>query len=301
MMNFKTPARTYIPFSSFVSALLFVVFLMAFSPAKAIDPDKRTPIISLPDTTSIYKTLLNDDTDDLMEDHPAADLYNNIWTSTRLNPYKIHIDSLPDSVKICLREFRLPTPGHITSHFGPRRYRFHYGIDLKLQTGDSVVSAFTGKVRIIDYDARGYGHYVVIRHDNGLETVYAHLSRVLVALDQTVEAGEVIALGGNTGRSTGSHLHFEVRFLGNAMNPARLFDFREGTPLMADYVITKKNSFYYQKEVAALSAARYYKVRSGDTLSHIARRNGTSVAAICRLNGISPNRVLRIGQTLRVR
>lgn len=267
----------------------------------AKDPDNRTMTISLPDTTNIYRTLLNDDTDDLMEDHPASDLYNNIWTSTRLNPYRIPVDSLPDSVVICIREFRLPTPGHVTSHFGTRRFRFHYGIDLKLNTGDPVVSAFAGKVRIIDFEARGYGHYVVIRHDNGLETVYAHLSRVLVALDQTVEAGEVIGLGGNTGRSTGPHLHFEVRFLGNALNPARLFNFEDGTPLVADYVITKKNSFYYQKEVAALSAARFYKVRRGDTLSHIARRNGTSIAALCRLNGISPNRVLRIGQRLRVR
>jgi murein DD-endopeptidase MepM/ murein hydrolase activator NlpD len=164
-----------------------------------------------------------------------------------------------------------------------------------------VVAAFPGKIRIIDYDHRGYGHYVVIRHDNGLETVYAHLSRVLVTHDQTVTGGELIALGGNTGRSTGSHLHFEIRFLGNALNPARLIDFNTGSPFLAEYVITKRNSFYYQKEVKAMAAAKYYKVRSGDTLSHIARRNGTSVNALCRLNKISPNKVLRIGQSIRVR
>lgn len=268
----------------------------------ANDPDKTDVIhINSVDTTNIYHELLNDETDDLMEDHPANDIYNNIWTCERLNPYKIPIDSIPDSVKIDFSTYCPPVIGYITSNFGPRRYRFHYGTDIKLQVGDTVVSSFTGKVRIIDYERKGYGHYVVIRHDNGLETVYAHLSKVLVSLDQQVSAGEPIALGGNTGRSTGSHLHYEMRFLGNAMNPAKIVDFVSGTPLEEEYYITKSKTFYHQKELKEMAAAKYYKIRSGDNLSRIASRNGTTVKTLCRLNNISANKILRIGQTLRVR
>lgn len=282
--------------------LMLALPILLSNTAYANDKDKKITSINLHnDTTNIYQELLNDETDDLMENHPADDIYNNIWTSTKLNPYKIPIDSLPDSVKIDLSTFRVPVQGHITSHFGPRRYRYHYGTDVKLNTGDTVVSSFAGKIRIIDYDRRGYGHYVVIRHDNGLETVYAHLSEILVTLDQLVTAGEPIALGGSTGRSTGPHLHYEIRFLGNAMNPAKIIDFACGSPFENEYLITKKHSFYYQKEVQAMAAAKYYKIRNGDNLGRIAARNGTSVRSLCRLNGISPKKILRIGQTIRIR
>lgn len=282
--------------------LIPALTLLLSNTATANDKDKKLTSINLRgDTTNIYQELLNDETDDLMENHPADDIYNNIWTSSKLNPYKIPIDSLPDSVNVDLSTFCVPVMGHITSHFGPRRYRYHYGTDIKLNTGDTVVSSFAGKIRIIDYDRRGYGHYVVIRHDNGLETVYAHLSEIMVTLDQVVEAGEPIALGGSTGRSTGPHLHYEIRFLGNAMNPAKIIDFACGSPFDNEYLITKKHSFYYQKEVKAMAAAKYYKIRSGDNLSRIAARNGTSVKTLCRLNGISSKKILRIGQTIRVR
>ena len=267
----------------------------------ANDKDKKIPIPPVNDTLSVYQEFLIDATDDLMENHPAGDIYNNIWTSTKLNPYKMPIDSLPDSVHIDLSQFIVPVTGYITSKFGPRRYRYHYGTDIKVQTGDTIVSSFSGKVRITDYDRHGYGNYVVIRHDNGLETVYAHLSKVLVHNDQAVAAGELIGLGGNTGRSTGSHLHYEIRFLGNAMNPEKIIDFEKGMPYMHEYLITKNESFYYQKEVKAMAAAKYYKIRNGDNLSRIAARNGTSVRRLCRLNGISANKVLRVGQRIRVR
>lgn len=301
MMNFSKQCTRFVDSFFSKTALLTAVLLLALNTATANDPDKKIPVISLPDTTNIYQNLLNDDSDDLMENHPASDLYNNIWTSTRLNPYKVSLDSLPDSVRINLAEFHVPVKGFITSQFGPRRYRFHYGTDLKLCTGDSVVASFSGKIRITDYDHRGYGNYVVIRHDNGLETVYAHLSKVLVVNDQQVAAGEVIALGGNTGRSTGPHLHFEMRFLGNALNPAKVIDFNSGQPFLADYVITKKQSFQYQKQVKAMVAAKYYKIRSGDNLSTIAARNGTSVSKLCKLNNISSKKLLQIGQKLRIR
>ena len=253
------------------------------------------------DSINIYERMLNDYSDDLMENHPADDLYRNIWTCEKLNPYQIPVDSIPDSVRINCTEFVMPIEGRITSKFGPRRYRYHYGTDIKLYTGDPVKVAFSGKIRIIDYERSGYGHYVVVRHNNGLETVYAHLSKVLVEHNQVVNAGDTIALGGNTGRSTGAHLHFEIRYLGNAIDPANVVDFNENKPKDDYYLITKNQTFYYQKEVQALSAARYITVRQGDTLGHIASRNGTSINTLCRLNGISSKSIIRAGQKIRVR
>ena len=120
----------------------------------------------------------------------------------------------------------MPTPSRVvTSNYGRRWGRAHKGLDIKVYIGDTIRAAFSGKVRIVGYDARGYGKYVVIRHNNGLETYYGHLSKQMVYANQTVRAGEPIALGGNTGRSTGSHLHFETRLAGVAINPALLFDF----------------------------------------------------------------------------
>ncbi len=256
------------------------------------------------DTANIYKQMFNDRTDDLMENHPADDIYNHIWTSERLNPYKIPIDSLPDTVKIDCRHFTIPVHGIVTSDFGPRRYRYHYGTDLRLNVGDTVVAAFSGRIRIVDYEARGYGHYVVIRHENGLETVYAHLSKVLVQLDQNVKSGELIALGGNTGHSTGPHLHLEVRYLGNAFNSANLINYHTGKVHNDTYLITKSKSFYYQQAVAqakkAQTRVKYYTVRRGDNLGEIAARNGTSVKNLCRLNGIKEKKLLQLGQKLRV-
>ncbi len=279
--------------------LLSVIFIIATTSASGQISEKEPGLPS--DTLNIYREMFNDLQDDLMENHPADDIYGNIWTSEKLNPYKIPIDSLPDSVRIDCRGFRIPVPGYITSNFGPRRYRYHYGTDLKLNVGDTVVSAFDGKIRIIDYEPIGYGHYIVIRHTNGLETVYAHLSEIKVEHNQDVKAGELIALGGNTGRSTGAHLHFEIRYLGNAINPALLIDFSTGLAHNNSYLITKKNSFYYQRALQQVQLAKYYKVRKGDTLGRIASKHGTSVKTLCRINGINARKVLRPGIRIRVK
>ncbi len=287
--------------------ILIICLFFSLTGFTADHDQSATSIEALKDTVTIFHEISGNEceTDETDEenDHPAGDIYNNIWTAARVNPYKTPIDSLPDSIRIDMSSYSPPTAKfvRVTSHFGTRRYRFHYGTDLKLNIGDTIYASFSGKVRIIDYERRGYGHYVVIRHDNGLETVYAHLSRVLVKHDQIVSSGFPIALGGNTGRSTGPHLHYEIRYLGNAINPYKLIDFAQGVPYEEDYLITKELSFSHQKELKALAAAQYYKVRSGDCLSVIARRYGTSVGALCRLNGISPNKIIRIGQTLRVR
>ena len=221
-------------------------------------------------------------------DNPASFLYPE-WSNENIHNYADAV--MPDSVIISMKGYCMPTDStRITDKFGyrPRRGRSHMGLDVKVRVGDTIRAAFDGKVRISRYERRGYGHFLVIRHPNGLETVYGHLSKKLVEENDIVHAGDPIGLGGNTGRSTGSHLHFETRILGNAINPAYLFDF-PNQQATTDYYVFQKNT----REV-------YYKVKSGDTLSGIAAKHETSIANICKLNGISRNAVLKIGKTLRV-
>lgn len=235
----------------------------------------------------------------LINHHPADSIYRFIWTDERVNPYGTMFDSLKDDVHIPMAGFRLPAPGYVTSPYGWRRNRMHKGTDIKVQVGDSIHCAWDGQVRIVGWDPRGYGYFVVVRHNNGLETVYGHLSRPLVDEYEPVKAGYVLGLGGNTGRSTGSHLHFELRYLGEAINPEHVINFASGELRNKDeYVIGIKAM---KQARAAAAAMKYHKVRSGDTLSGIAKKYGTSVKALCRLNGIKETKVLQIGQKLRVR
>ena len=255
---------------------------------------------------------------------PASALYED-WD----NIYAHRPTELPDSFRIDLRDFCMPTPSRvITSNFGPRWGRQHKGLDIKVYIGDTIRSAFSGKVRIVRYEPKGYGKYVVIRHNNGLETIYGHMSKQLVHENQEVRAGEPIGLGGNTGRSTGSHLHFETRLCGVALNPAVLFDFRNQDVIGDEYVYRKStynrdaaqanrlrgaNGLYgydpadvnspnqgksYDKRYASANT-RYHKVKKGETLSAIARKHNISVSALCKLNRISKNVRLRPGQILK--
>ena len=233
-------------------------------------------------------------------EYPALSLYPN-WNNQYVHAYGNAI--IPDTYTIDLTGFHMPTPStKITSPFGPRWRRMHNGLDLKVNIGDTIVAAFDGKVRIVKYERRGYGKYVVIRHDNGLETVYGHLSKQLVEENQLVKAGEVIGLGGNTGRSTGSHLHFETRFLGIAINPIYMFDFPKQDIVADTYTFRKakgvKRAGSHDTQVAD-GTIRYHKVKSGDTLSRIAKLRGISVSTLCKLNRIKPTTTLRIGQVLR--
>ena len=235
----------------------------------------------------------------LLTHHPADSLYHFIWTDERVNPYGTMFDSLKEDVHIPMAGFVLPAPGYVTSPYGWRRYRMHKGTDIKVQIGDSIRAAWSGQVRIVGWDPRGYGYYVVIRHDNGLETIYGHLSRPLVDEYEKVPAGFVIGMGGNTGRSTGSHLHWEIRYLGEAMNPASFVDFSTGQLKNADeYVIGIKAMKQARAEQAAM---KYHNVRSGDTLSGIAKKYGTTVKRLCQLNNIRETKILQIGMKIRVR
>ena len=257
---------------------------------------------------------------------PAADLYMD-WENT----YAHRETALPDTFLIDLRGFHMPTDSRVlTSNFGSRWGRQHKGLDIKVYTGDTIRAAFSGKVRVVNYEARGYGKYVVIRHYNGLETIYGHLSKHLVIPDQDIRAGEPIGLGGNTGRSTGSHLHFETRLCGVALNPALMFDFRNQDVIGDSYTFCRstysresaqatrlrgvggsapvnndEDQLYSQnnskRSAAAASASntRFHKVQRGETLSSIARKRNTTVDAICKLNRITKTSKLRPGQILK--
>ena len=254
---------------------------------------------------------------------PSAQLYKE-WS----NKYAHRATELPDSFLINLKHFCMPTTSKvITSNFGRRWGRMHKGIDVKVYIGDTIRAAFSGKVRIVKYEARGYGNYVVIRHYNGLETIYGHMSKHLVKENQIVKAGDPIGLGGNTGRSTGSHLHFETRLCGVALNPALMFDFRnqdvtgdtymfhrdtyENESLLANKARGKSAGDDEQETAAASSKKqekrasassgdiRYHKVKRVETLSSIAKKRGTTVNKLCKLNHISKRQRIRPGQILR--
>jgi hypothetical protein len=256
-------------------------------------------IAELPDIGERYSDLGEDSGEEGII--PADDLYA-IWDNLKVNPYKIHSDSIlmNDSVYLNLKGFKYPLAKHykVTSEFGPRRYRFHHGIDLKVYKGDSILNVMDGMVRIAKRIG-AYGNLVVIRHNNGLESFYGHLSKILVKQDQIVQAGDLIGFGGSTGRSTGPHLHFELRYLGQCVNPRDLIDFDSLCIKNETLLLTHKN-FEYRKSArsSAISSGRIWTVRKGDSLGLIAKRTGTSVKRLCYLNGITTKTVIRPGRKL---
>lgn len=252
------------------------------------------------------------------EEEPEPDIYEEGWNSGFVNCYAGV--AVKDNVVLDVSKFHMPTaPSYITSPYGYRRRfrRMHKGVDLKVQIGDTIYAAFDGKVRLTKNEGRrkGYGLYVVIRHTNDMETVYGHLSKFLVQPDDYVKAGDPIALGGNTGRSTGPHLHFETRYMGYAINPSAIFDFNNHTAHTDTYTFTKQtymNARDYTPDASAYAQAssprrsnaggsKYYTIRRGDTLSRIAARHSTSVSALCRLNGLSTKSKLTVGKKIRLK
>ncbi|HLW21195.1 MAG TPA: M23 family metallopeptidase [Cyclobacteriaceae bacterium] len=226
------------------------------------------------------------------------------WDSKKINIYDFDPKDFKDTVHIKLYDpffgsnWTAPLKEtKVNSEFGFRRFRWHHGIDLKLTTGDPVFSAFDGIVRMRSYDRNGYGYYVLVRHRNGLETLYGHLSKISVEVGQEVRAGDILGLGGSTGRSTGPHLHFEIRYQGLSINPTEVFDFNYGR-LKGDVYTITSSSFDH---VIQAQEAVYHRVRSGQNLGVIARQYGVSINQITRLNGITTRSILRVGQRLRIR
>lgn len=276
------------------------------------------------DSIAIQKLLQTEELED-----PAAELYPN-WNDDQINLYGGV--ALPNEYKIDLRGFCMPTSNRIvTSKYGyrPRFRRQHKGIDINANKGDTIRAAFDGKVRVVDYQPSGYGNVVVIRHPNGLETVYGHLSKHLTKRDKVVKAGDPIGLAGDTGFSFGTHLHFETRLLGEYIDPAKLFDFanqdvtgdfyvfrgRGRGTLLGKHEANGENDSneevrYNSSESAAAKAqakrdaqqsarTRIHKVKRGETLSSIARRHGTTVAKLRRINGLRKSSKIRPGQILK--
>ena len=241
----------------------------------------------------------------LYEDlEPESEVFSICWDSPHVDAYAGSGIAIPDKQDIDVSDYCMPcTSNVITSNYGYRRRfgRMHKGIDLRAHVGDTVRAAFDGKIRLTKYERRGYGYYVVIRHPNGLETIYGHLSRFIAKEGDIVKVGDPIALGGNTGRSTGAHLHFEVRFLGLDLNPNEIFDFK-ANKIRNDIFVFRSAPYRAGTETYYSNGVTYsvYRVRKGDTLTSIARKYRTSINALCRLNKISPKRTLRIGQPIRI-
>ena len=262
---------------------------------------------SVSDEIKLKETL--DYMDDFFKDEeiPEYDLYEKYKDDQSVNPFQNAV--VPETATIDVSEYCMPTLGRITSPYGYRKRfrRMHKGIDLKVQIGDTIKAAFSGYIRLTKYERKGYGYYVVMSHRDGFETIYGHLSKFLVEPGQYVKVGDPIALGGNTGRSTGPHLHFETRYMGYAINPAAIFDFENKTTHTDTYTFTKstytqdRNYAPTRKNSSTVSAsASTYKVRKGDNLGKIARKHGTTVAAIKRLNGLKSDN-LSVGQRLKLR
>ncbi|MBQ8098256.1 MAG: peptidoglycan DD-metalloendopeptidase family protein [Bacteroidaceae bacterium] len=257
----------------------------------------------------------------------TSNLYTT-WTHDAVDAYKGA--RKPLYYKIDLRDFSMPVPSrNVTSNFGyrPRFRRQHKGIDVKLYIGDTVYAAFSGKVRIAGTGS-GYGKYVVIRHANGLETVYAHFSKHLVKEDQYVKSGQPIGLGGISGNARGSHLHFETRLLGDPIDPALLFDFANQDVTGDYYIYRNKNGYdlasitqkeddqhlataadLAEEELAAAEVApsqstslsAIHKVKRGETLFSISKKHGMTIDQLCKLNGLSRKSRLRVGQLIKCR
>lgn len=284
--------RKFIKFSGFALLLLTV------SAVKAQD------VVSVP--VSLYRPT---EMVEAVEPHfmllneeniiPSDEMYPT-WTNS-----VVHYNSvMPDSFRIDLRNYVMPTPSvKITDIFGyrPNRRRMHQGLDIKVQTGDTIYAAFDGKVRVTSYQRRGYGHYVVIRHNNGIETLYAHLSKKLVEANDNVKAGDPIGLGGNTGRSSGSHLHFETILMGKCLDPALMFDFKNQKMTGNSYLYRKPGSKYIENGQVKIAGPekKYHKVKSGDTVERIARKYGVSQRRIFELNGLNSRSIIKPGQQLR--
>ena len=312
--------------------IAFILALMSFAAVPMNGQDllaRQAPVdkkMKKVDSVALHQLIYQE-----MLDNPAADLYDE-W-DTEMTHYHNAETTLPETAKIDLRGFCMPTPSRvITSNFGARWGRQHKGLDIKVYVGDTIRAAFSGKVRIVKYEAKGYGKYVVIRHYNGLETYYGHLSKWLVKENQEVRAGDPIALGGSTGRSTGSHLHFETRLCGVALNPALMFDFRN-QDVTGDFYTFKRSTYAHESAIAtslrganstmnnggrfetdedddsemAIAApeasfapeVHFHKVKKGESLQSIARKRGMTIDALCKLNHIGKNIRLMPGQILK--
>lgn len=283
------------------------VFEFTKNPLDTLDTDdKFTKVIIYDDQTWSYF----DNGRPIIDDS----IMDSLWSSDDIHVPSADIKDFPEEIDLLLTDslhpFHKPVNGHkVYSPFGVRGSRQHHGVDIPLSVGDSIWSAFDGIVRLVltSRQSGGYGNLIIIRHANGLETYYSHLSSVLVEKNELVKSGELIGFGGCSGRCTGPHLHFETRFQGKFFDPERIIDFEKEQ--LRDTIFTLKKhylsiySHYGQTDKQSKSASQrqYYSIKSGDTLSGIARKYGTSIDKLCQWNNITRTTTLRIGRKIIVR
>ena len=234
----------------------------------------------------------------MSQEEDSTGLFSHSWINDQVFAYMgaSKRDSIKDTLLSLIsntRTFNLPIIGRIYRGFSYT----HKGMDLSLKKGDTVRAAFDGVVRYAKYNRGGFGNLVILRHYNGLETYYAHLSKLKVMVNQVVKANEVIGLGGSTGRSRSPHLHFEVRYKDVPLDPQRMIDFDNNRLISGIFPITK--SVFYPSDYDG--KAVYYRIRSGDTLARIAKKCHTSVKEICAINRIKSTTILREGRSIRVK
>ena len=188
----------------------------------------------------------------------------------------------------------------VGSPYGIRSHRLHRGVDVNVIKDEPVVAAYPGEVTMSRYNKGGYGHYVLIKHPNGIETLYAHLSKRLLKVGDKVFPGDIVGLAGNSGRSSAAHLHFEIRYGEVNIDPCTVIDFphwtlREG---VAKYSMKKAVSDH-RKIQAKLRNNNYYVVQAGDSQGDVANWFNISIESLCRINKLTPGAPLKAGQKLR--
>lgn len=233
----------------------------------------------------------------LSEEEDSTGLFSHDWiTNSIFALNKSRPDSIKDTVLILVsqdRNFTMPVYGKLFRGF----MYTHKGLDIRLNRGDTVRAAWDGVVRYAKYNRGGFGNLVIIRHYNGLETYYAHNSKMLVKTNQVVKSGDPITLGGSTGRSRGPHCHFEIRYKDVPLDPLRVIDY-DNQRLISYTLPINKKIFYpvdYNENMV------YHKIRSGDTLGKLSKKYHTSVKEICAMNKISAKKNLKVGSTIRVK
>jgi murein DD-endopeptidase MepM/ murein hydrolase activator NlpD len=251
-------------------------------------------------TVILYKNFtweyLQDEPVMMSQEDDSTGLFTAQWINDQIFAYRSKPDSIRDTVILLTsanRTFTLPIYGKLFRGF---TYS-HKGLDIKLNKGDTIKAAFDGVVRYAKYNRGGFGNLVIIRHYNGLETYYGHLSKIHVKVNEVVKSGDHIALGGSTGRSRGPHLHFEVRYKDVPLDPLRLIDFDNHILIANTFPVTKK--VFYPNDYTA--NAQIVRIKSGDTVGKLARKYRTSVKEICAMNKIKPTTKLRVGRSIRVR
>ncbi len=291
--------------------LLFLISKLEGQTAK-LEQLKEDPAF----LTSISE-LLNPTDSSATSEKEIMNVFEENWTTRSFNAFKDVTLQYPFKISFTDSTFASPVKRKkvVTSRYGWRWGRPHRGIDIDLITGDKVMAMFDGKVRYVRY-VHGHGQTVVVRHDNGLETIYSHLSKQLVKPNQLVKKGDVIGKGGRTGNTRGSHLHLTISYKGVFINPEYFFDFGEENKVRAkDFWVTRKwttpylhrsrrqsnieiaSTFEEAKEFEA-NQPKVYVVQRGDTLSKISHKYNISIKSLCRSNSIRRNSLLKIGQKL---